>query len=48
MKMSLCQIAAIATLLALSLICVSTQIEQANADTYKLIVYHYDIYYCTN
>jgi hypothetical protein len=48
MKMSLCQMIAIAVLFALSLICVDTYVEQAKADSYTLIVSHYDVYYCTN
>lgn len=45
MKRSLGQIVAIAMLFTLSLICVDTYIEQVNADSYKLIVFHYDVYY---
>ena len=45
MKRSLCQIVAIALLFALSLICVDTYVEQVNADSYKLIVFHYDVYF---
>ena len=45
MKISLHQTIAIATLFALSLICVDTYVQQSNADSYTLIVTHYDVYY---
>ena len=48
MKLSRANIAAITALLVLSITGVGLFLQQVNADGYKLIVYHYDVYYCTN
>ena len=45
MKKSLGQTVAIATLLALSLICVDMYVQQSEADSYTLIITHFDVYF---
>ena len=48
MKLSRANTAAITALLVLSITGVGLFLQQINADGYKLVISHYDVYYCTN